>query len=548
MRYRGHSVNLVLLNGDFRTQDVTCPRAEAVAIDAGRILAIGDNDQIKSLAGSDTQVIDLEGRLGIPGMTDGHFHYYDWALGRKNLKLSDTASLDDIIGQVNEATKKNVAGSWILGQGWNEMGWPEGRMPTRDDLDCVAPTHPVFLLRSDLHLAVVNSLALENAHIDEQTADPPEGLIARDQSGRPNGILRDLAINLVKEIIPKPTEKELVDAMGDGIPVLHSLGITGVHDFRLMGGIEGAMAFRAWQRLNEAGRLNLRCWVSIPGESLDESITLGLRTGFGDERLRVGHLKFFADGAMGSRTAWVIEPYQDANCGIALTPTKEIAKAIRRAERAGLSVAVHAIGDRANRDVVDVFEKQQESRDQEGSSIPSPVSVPHRMEHVQLIRPEDLSRMAGLDIVACVQPIHIIDDMTMIDTAIGSRAKWAYAFRDMIDAGVPLIFSSDCPVADPNPMWGIHAAVTRQDRDGNPPEGWYPSQRISVAEAVWGYTMAPAIASDQKQELGSITPGKRADITVLNDNIFDVKPMRIADIKVDLTIFNGKVVFQRHAP
>jgi predicted amidohydrolase YtcJ len=282
-------------------------------------MAVGDNNEIKPLADSDTEVIDLRGRLSIPGMTDCHFHYYDWALGRRNLKLSDTISLNDLMGHVSQVSGSTAAGGWILGQGWNEVGWPEGLMPTRDDLDAVAPAHPVFLLRSDLHLAVVNSLALELAQINEQTPDPPEGIIARDQSGRPNGILRDLAINLVKNIITNPNEDEIVDAMVDGIPVLHSFGITGIHDLRLMGGIEGASAFGAWQRLREAGNLNLRCWVSIPGERLDEAIALGLRTGFGDERLRVGHLKFFTDGAMGSRTAWLTEPYLDADCGIPLT-------------------------------------------------------------------------------------------------------------------------------------------------------------------------------------------------------------------------------------
>lgn len=547
MWYHKHSVDLILINGDFHTQDLASSQVNAVAIGAGRILTVGDNDEIKSLADSNTEVIDLRGRLGIPGMTDCHFHYYDWALGRRNLKLSDTISLNDLMGHVSQVSGSTAAGGWILGQGWNEVGWPEGRMPTRDDLDAVAPAHPVFLLRSDLHLAVVNSLALELAQINEQTPDPSEGIIARDQSGRPNGILRDLAINLVKNIITNPNEDEIGDAMVDGIPVLHSFGITGIHDLRLMGGIEGASAFGAWQRLREAGNLNLRCWVSIPGERLDEAIALGLRTGFGDERLRVGHLKFFTDGAMGSRTAWLTEPYLDADCGIPLTPIKEIAKAIDRAEKAGLSVAVHAIGDRANREVVTIFEKQYEARKGDKRPVHAQLGIPHRIEHVQMILPEDLTRMARLDLVACVQPIHIIDDMSMIETAIGSRAKWGYQFRDMLDAGIPLIFSSDCPVADPNPLWGIHAAVTRQRRDGTPPEGWYPSQRITVQEAVWGYTMAPAIASDREKVLGSITPGKYADIVILDRNIFAIDPMEIADAKVDFTIFNGRVVFQRQS-
>jgi hypothetical protein len=318
---------------------------------------------------------------------------------------------------------------------------------------------------------------------------------------------------------------------------LHRLGLTGVHDHRLLGGVDGRPAFQAYQRLQAAGELSLRLWMGIAGERLDEAIALGLRTGFGDDYLRVGHVKLFADGSQGARTAWVLEPYEDTgDCGMPLTPLEEIAESVTKADRAGLAVAVHAIGDRTNRELITVFEQ----RARRGTR-----SVPHRIEHLQIIRPEDVQRLARLGITASVQPIHVIDDMPLCDQSLGSRSCFAYPFRDMLDAGVTLALGSDAPVADPNPLWGIHAAVTRQERDGTPEGGWYPEQRLTVAEAVWGYTMGPAIASGRDATLGSITPGKLADLVVLDRDIFAIEPMEIHRAQVLMTVFDGLVVYER---
>jgi predicted amidohydrolase YtcJ len=531
---------LFLVNGSFHTQDPAYPRATAVAIRDGRVWAVGSDEQVRALARPGARVIDLEGRRVLPGLTDAHFHYYDWALGRRRLTLAGAISLADVRERLAQRVSETPPGHWVLGQGWNETRWPEPRTPARADLDDIAPDHPIVLWRNDLHLAVVNSRALREAGITGDTPDPPQGLIDRDESGRPTGVLRELAINLVRAVIPPPTEEETIEAMRDGFAVLHRLGLTGVHDYRIMGGADGPPAFRAYQRLQAAGELALRMWMLIPGERLDEAIALGLRTGMGGDYLRVGHVKLFSDGSQGARTAWMLESYEDSgDCGLPLTPMEEIAQAVRKADRAGLAVAIHAIGDRANRELLTVFENLTHH------VSPFTLHVPHRIEHVQMIRPDDVIRLGRLGVVASVQPIHAPDDIPMIEKSVGPRGRFAYPFRDMLEAGVTLAFGSDCPVADPNPMFGIHAAVTRQRRDGTPPDGWYPRQRLTVAEAVWGYTMGPALAAGREAELGSIMPGKMADLIVLDRDIFAVEPIEIAQTQVVMTIFDGQVVHHK---
>lgn len=533
--------NLILYNGKLHTQDPRFPQATALAIRGERIFAVGSDSEIRPLSRPGTRQIDLGGRRVLPGLVDAHFHFHDWSLSRRQLALAGTNSLAEMLARLSSRAQGTPPGRWILGQGWNETRWAEPHSPIKSDLDASAPHHPVILWRSDLHLAVANSLALGQAGITRNTPDPPDGVIDRDPSGEPTGVLRELAINLVREAIPPPSEAETLAAMRDGIPVLHSLGLTGLHDFRIMGGAEGPPAFRAYQRLQADNQLNLRLWMNIPGERLDEAIALGLRTGFGDDHLRVGHVKFFSDGSQGARTAWMLDPYVDnGQFGMPLTPMEAIAESVRKADQAGLGVAIHAIGDRANRELLDVFEEVLGGERESQSALPA---APHRIEHVQNIRPADIRRLARLKITASIQPIHATDDMPMIEASVGERSRWAYAFRDMLDAGVKLAMGSDCPVADPNPLWGIHAAVTRQQRDGTPAGGWYPRQRLSLAEAVWGYTAGTALVTGQESRFGSLTPGKLADLIVLDRDIFDIDPMQIAQARVVMTIFDGEVVY-----
>ncbi len=535
--------DLILHNGKLHTQDPDYPAATAVAIRANRLLAVGNDAEIRAFADADTRSVDLAGRRVLPGLTDAHFHFRDWALGRRQLALADTPSLASLKEQLAERAKETPPGDWIQGQGWNETRWPEQRMPTRRDLDAAASDPPVILWRSDLHLAVANSRALEEAGITAQTSNPEQGVIDRDSAGEPTGILRELAIGLVRDVIPAPTEEETVDALRAALPALHALGLTGVHDHRIMGGADGQPSFRACQRLQAADDLTLRLWMDLPGERLDEAIALGLRSGMGGDRLRVGHLKLFSDGGQGARTAWMLEPYEDTGeCGMPLTPMDVISEKAHQAHRAGLAVAVHAIGDRANRELIGVFERVLRA---EREAETAPPAARHRIEHAQNLRPADVERLAQLDIVASVQPIHATDDIPMTEASVGERARFAYPFRDMWDAGVTLALGSDAPVASPNPFWGLHAAVTRQRRDGTPEGGWYPRQRLTVSEAVWGFTMGPALVSGREAELGSITPGKLADLVVLDRDIFAIPPGDIAETAVTMTVFDGQVVYER---
>jgi predicted amidohydrolase YtcJ len=532
--------DLILLNGRLHTQDPIYPDATAAAVRDGRILAVGKEIDIKPYKTSKTRVIDLGGRLVIPGLTDSHFHFYHWALSLDQLKLAGAASLEEILNRVEQAARQTPEESWILGQGWNETNWEEQRLPDRTDLDRVSQGHPVILWRSDLHLAVVNSYALKIAEISKETTDPSDGVIDRDLSGEPTGILRELAINLVRRVIPDINDEDALVAMRNATGELHRLGITTVHDFRIMGGEDGPPAFRAYQSLLNNNELNLRIWMNIPLEKLDEAVAIGLKTGFGCDRLRIGHVKIFSDGSQGARTAWMLQNYEDVpHAGMPLTPMGQIAEAIYKADRSGLAVAVHAIGDRANRELINVFEEVL----MRGNSK-SPPLANHRIEHVQNIQPDELQRMSRLGISASVQPIHITDDIPMLEQSTGERARNAYVFRDILSAGITLALGSDCPVADPNPFWGIHAAVTRQRRDGRPQGGWYAQQRLTVEEAVWGYTMGPALVTGLSSRQGSITPGKSADLVILDRNLFSINKREIAEAKPLMTIFSGEVVFE----
>jgi predicted amidohydrolase YtcJ len=531
--------DLILYNGKLLTQDPGRPQASAVAIHGNRIRAVGGDQEILDTAGKGAHRIDLEGHLVLPGLTDSHFHLYDWTLNKQRMQLADVRSLDDLLSRLARAGGETPSGDWILGQGWNETDWPEAKGPSRQDLDAVSRQHPIILWRCDMHLAVANTPALERAGIHAQTLNPAHGLIDRDDSGQPTGVLRESAINLAREAIPQPSEAQSAALIEANLGELHQLGLTGVHDFRIMGGQDGPPAFRAYQRLHSSHKLRLRVWMNLPGERLDEAIALGLKTGFGDDTLRVGHLKYFSDGSQGARTAWMLEPYLDrGGYGMPLTPMEEISTALRRAHEAGLAVAIHAIGDRANRELVEAFEELYLSTGKQAEPL-----APHRIEHVQNIRPQDLQRMAGLGVAASVQPIHITDDYPMIEASVGERGRYAYPLADMVKAGLEMVFGSDGPVADANPLAGIHAAVTRQRRDGSPAGGWYPDQRISVEQAIHGYTLAPARLSARERDLGSLSPGKLADLIMLDRDITSLPPEEIAEARVAMTVFDGQMVF-----
>ncbi len=533
---------IIFYNGILATQSPAHPHAQALAVGNGKILAVGRNEDVLNLAGPDTEKIDLNDRLVVPGFIDTHIHFYEWALKRKGIKLDDLTCLEELLDRVREAADSRPQGQWIIGQGWNETDWTAHCMPTRKTLDRVAPAHPVLLWRCDLHLATANSAALVLAGITADTPDPPEGRIERDTTGEPTGILRELSINLVRQAVAPPDADQVMETFEDAAKALHRRGVTGIHDVRLMADKDGASAFQTFQKLDQEGRLNLRSWVTLPGQHLDNIIDLGLRTGFGNDRLRVGHVKFFSDGGMGARTAWMIDPYLDAECGMSLIDMDVLAQDIDKADNAGLSVMLHAVGDRANRELINIFEALESRRTFSGSPYPA---IPHRFEHVQMIRPEDADRLRNLNVALCVTPGNMVLDMNLIDLALGEKGKWTYAFRQLMDTGAPVMFCSDCPVCDPDPLLGIHAAVTRMRADGTPEGGWYPNSRVTVAEALKAYTLTPA-AVHNAGDIGTIAPGKRADLVVLSRNILAIPPSQLPEVRVDMTLFDGRIVHRRY--
>lgn len=532
------AADVVFINGRVATGDPARPTAQALAVRNGRIAAVGDSEEIKALAGAGTQTIDLAGRTALPGFTDSHVHYYDWAISRSQLPLDGTRSLNDMLDLVARAAGDAPEGRWLCGRGWDQDRWPGAPLPHRAMLDKISPDNPVLLYRRDMHLAVANSAALAAAGVDENTPDPPGGSLDHDPDGRPGGVLRDLAMNLVSDVVPMPGGAELVDLMADAQTELHRYGVTGLCDLRVMGGPDGQPAFTGWQRLHAAGRLALRAWVCLPGEYLDQAIGLGLASGLGDDWLRIGHMKYFVDGSMGARTAWVDEPYLDGGHGLELADMDRLTKAISRADRAGLAVTVHAIGDRANRELITAFTN---ALDGPGRNRP----VAHRIEHVQIIRPEDIRRLGRLGVSASVQPLHAPYDIRAHETGIGELSANAYPFRSLAGAGVDMVFGSDCPVTEPRPLWGIHAALTRCQRNGEPKGGWYADQCLNLDQALAAYTTVPARVTGRASSLGSLTPGKLADVVVLDHDPAEVEPDEIHSIGVDLTMVHGRVVWRR---
>ena len=531
---------LVLINGNFYTQDIKRPQAEAIAIGGGLILAAGTNAQIREMADKETEIIDLQGRLGFPGFTDGHSHFHMWSLTQRGVQLAHTTSLAQALERISAATKKCEPDKWVLGYGMDEKMWPERRFPSRKELDLINPSNPTFLWGRDLHHAVVNSRALELGRLEDAAPDPPGVNLIRDESGRLTGLFKERAIDLISEIVPAPTIEETAEAMSEAINHLHQLGLTCIHDQRLWDLQEGSAAMRAWQKLDQQGNLKIRAWVNITGSRLEHALSLGLTTGFGNSRLRMGHVKFFVDGSVGSQTAWMVEPFEDGTNGGPVCDLKELESAINRAHEGGLAVSVHAIGDRANRELISIFERLKKSPHFK------PGRAFHRIEHVQILQPVDLFRLSKLNVVASVQPTIIPDDIDLHDRLVGDRGAWVHPFRSLMETGVTVMFSSDCPVCELNPMLGIQAAVTRQRRDGSPEEGWYSNERITVEQAVYAYTMAPALACGLERDQGSITPGKKADIIALDNDIFEMNPMNINETQVDLTVFDGQVVFRRN--
>lgn len=507
----------------------------ALAIRDERVMAIGDDEAMRALLAPGGEVVGLGGRLVLPGLADAHVHLSWHARFLHDLDLKDARSAEEIAERVRSRAQEVPPGDWICGFGWAQDRWVDPTFPTAAVLDAAAPEHPVYLVAHSGHGVWVNSLAMRLARITEWTSDPPGGRLTRDEFGRPTGVLFEDAVELVARVRPEPSAEQLAEWMEASIAAAHRAGLTAVHDF------DGPDCFRALQILRAQGKLTLRVVKNIPVTLLDQAIELGMRWGFGDDGLRIGAVKAFADGALGTRTALMFKPYEHepGNTGVRTTDPEEMLTNVSRASAAGLPSAIHGIGDRAVHDVLDVYQTVREQERKRGAPLR------HRIEHVQLIHPDDAHRLGEMAIIASMQPIHATSDMEMADHHWGDRADWSYNWRVQLKHGAPVAFGSDAPIESFEPLKGIHAAVTRRRADGSPgPEGWRSQNdgRLTVEEAVCGFTQGPAYAAGMEDRLGKLAPGYLADLVVLDRDIFTCDPMAILETDVVGTMVGGEWV------
>jgi predicted amidohydrolase YtcJ len=473
-------INRIVYNARFYTQNPSQPWASALAIMGEQIVAIGSDDDIRRLASVNTLLDNAAGRLVIPGLIDAHLHLSGVARALQTVDLMDVSSKAEAAQRVAKRTVGVPAGEWILGRGWRKDSWQGEAFPAATDLDPATPHHPVFLRDRSGHAAWVNSIALQLAGVSVHTPDPAGGQYVRYPDGSPTGLLLEEAIADFTKRVPQLTEVALereADWLVDAQDLALKAGLTSVHDF------DGPTGMAALQLLRERGQHRLRVVMQINTPWIEHAYELGIRSGFGDDWLRIGGLKIFADGALGPQTALMIAPYEnDANnYGIAVTDKEEMYALVSKASAHGLLSTIHAIGDKAVHDVLDVFEAVRSEEAQRGAKR---TALRHRIEHVQVIHPDDVTRLAELDVIASMQPIHATSDYEIADRYWGQRAAYSYAWRKQLNAGAMLAFGSDAPVESLNPLTGIYAAVARRRADGTPgPEGWYPAERLTREEA-----------------------------------------------------------------
>lgn len=529
--------DLIIVNAKIHTMDRNQPTAEAVAIYGNRIAAVGSTNDIKKLAGSKTKVIDAQGQLVLPGFNDAHVHFMGGGFQLASVDLRDANTPQEFADRIRQFAARLPEKRWVTGGDWDHERWPDAKLPTRELIDRHTPNNPVFVNRLDGHMSLANSVALKLAGVTKDTADPPGGVIVRDpQTGEPTGILKDAAQGFVWKVIPPSTFDEKLAAARAATNHAASLGVTSVQD------VSAGVDVGVYQTLLDRGELKTRIYAVWPLPSWDRLSRTGVRAHFGSPMLRTGGLKGFSDGSLGSTTALFYEPYLDApnTSGIPsdeMFPEGAMLERVRGSDKAGLQVMIHAIGDRANDMILTIFEqveKENGARDRR-----------FRIEHAQHLRPQDISRFARNKVIASMQPYHAIDDGRWAEKRIGKeRAKTTYAFRSLLDAGATLAFGTDWTVAPLDPMLTIYAAVTRRTLDGKNPNGWVPEQKISVEETVRAYTAGSAFAEFQENEKGTITTGKLADIVILSRDIFRIDPKEIENVKVVMTIMDGRIVYE----
>ena len=535
------SATLIIINARVHTMDPAKPTAEAIAVHGNRIVAVGSATEIRKLAGPGTEVRDAGGKLVLPGFNDAHVHFLSGGFQLSSVDLRDANTPEEFAQRIRSFAAKLPAGRWITGGDWDHERWPEvngkAPLPTKELIDRVTASTPVFVSRLDGHMALANSLALKLAGITNETRDPDGGLIVRDPTtGEPTGVLKDAAMSAVWKVIPDSTIAEKLAAAKAATEHAARLGVTSVQD------VSAGSDVGIYQTLLDRGELKTRIYAVAPLPAWERLARTGVPAHFGSEMLRIGGLKGFADGSLGSTTAFFYEPYQDAPttrglAGDEMFPEGAMLERVRQADRAGLQVMIHAIGDRANDQILSLFAqvvRENGARDRR-----------FRIEHAQHLRRQDIPRFASEKVIASMQPYHAIDDGRWAEKRIGhERAKTTYGFRSLLDAGATLAFGTDWTVAPLDPMLSIYAAVTRRTLDGKNPDGWIPEQKITVEEAVRAYTVGSAYAEFQEGSKGTITAGKLADIVMLSQDLFRIEPREIEKVKVVLTIMDGRIVYQ----
>ncbi len=528
----------ILANGKIWTGNSGQPWAEAVAFQGNRILAVGTNKAIRKMAGSETEAFDLKGGFALPGFIDSHVHFLNGGFSLMSIQLRDAASKDEFISRIAAKAKTLAKGEWILNGDWDHTRFSPPELPRKEWIDSVTPDNPVCINRLDGHMILANSLALKMGGVTRTTLVPPGGEIVKDPAtGEPTGILKDAAMDLVYNKIPAPTLAQNLRAAGAAMKHAAELGVTLVHD------MSDPSSFEVYQELLRKNQLTLRLYVYIPVTEVDILERLKLKSPFGNDDLKLAGLKGFADGSLGSATAYFFEPYMDdpKTKGLLhgqMYPEGIMEKRVLTADRAGLQVAVHAIGDRANAIILDIYEK--------AAAQNGPRDRRFRIEHAQHLRPADIARFGRLGVIASMQPYHAIDDGRWAEKKIGSeRARLTYAFKSLLEKGARLAFGSDWPVAPLDPIQGIYAAVTRRTIDDKNPNGWVPEQKISLEEAIQGFTSGGAFAEFAEMSKGSIEPGKLADLVVLDKNLFEIPPEEIRNAKVRMTILGGRVIYKK---
>ncbi|NJM52688.1 MAG: amidohydrolase [Blastocatellia bacterium] len=527
------AADLVVINAKVRTMDKANPTAEAIAVKGRKIFFVGTNDEAKKFIASNTKTVDANGKLVIPGFNDSHVHFMDGGAGLSSVDLRDAKSPQEFVQRIADFAKKLPKGRWILNGNWDHENWTPANLPTAAMINAVTPDNPVFINRLDGHMSLANSLAMKLAKVDKNTKDVAGGEIVRDASGNPTGIFKDNAANYIYPAIPPMSFEQKMESLEAATNYAASLGVTSVQD------MSAGTDVGVYQEMLRRGKLKTRVYaVSTLGDWQRWQQT-GVRYAFGSDWLRVGGLKGFIDGSLGSTTAWFYKPYLDApdKVGLPLDEMSNIKKYVSGADKANLQIMIHAIGDRANDELLQIYEqieKENGARDRR-----------FRVEHSQHLSPDAIKNFGRQKVIASMQPFHTIDDGRWAFKRLDNeRLKGTYAFRSLLDNGAVLAFGTDWFVAPLNPMLGIYAAVTRRTLDDKNPNGWFPEQKLTVEEAVRAYTVGSAFAEFQDDEKGTLANKMLADFVILSDDIFTINPIEIRNVKVLTTIVAGKVVYQ----